>query len=129
MHRNKRYKTMVGGECMNWGHKYGAKKTTVDGIKFDSKAESKRYEELKLLEKAGKIKDIVLQPKFTLQPSFTKGDKKYQAIKYKADFAYYDIEECKQVIEDVKGYKTKEYLIKKKMFEYVFPDLELKEVS
>jgi hypothetical protein len=120
---------VAGDGIMKLGHKYGAKKTIINGIKFDSQAEGKRYSELLLMLKAGLISDIELQPEFVLQPSFTKGSVKYRAIKYRADFAYYDFTVHKRIIEDVKGCRTKEYLIKKKMFEYVFPDLELKEVS
>lgn len=109
-------------------HKYGAVKTTVDGITFDSKAEAKRYQELLLLERAGQICDVKLQPEFVLQPSFVKKGKKYQPIKYRADFQYYDLIKHKMVIEDVKGCKTKEFLIKQKMFEYVFPGLHLEVV-
>lgn len=51
-------------------NKYGNIKTVIDGIKFDSKRESERYLELKLLEKAGEISDLKLQPRFILQHGF-----------------------------------------------------------
>ena len=108
--------------------KYHSKKTTVDNIIFDSAKEANRYLELKLLLRAGEIKDLVLQQDFELQPSYKKGQKKVAAIKYIADFTYYDIREEKQVIEDVKGFKTAMYLVKKKMFEYKYPELEIIEV-
>lgn len=107
--------------------KYGNKKTVVDGIKFDSKLEANRYRELKLLEKAGAIKGLELQPKFRLIPTFRKNGKTYRGITYIADFAYYDENE-RYIVEDVKGYKTKEYQIKRKLFEYTFPDYTLTEV-
>jgi hypothetical protein len=106
-------------------NKYRAIKTEVDGIVFDSKAESIRYQELKLLLKAGEIKDLVLQPEFELQPQFKKGKVNYRSIKYIADFGYYDIRKGYKVIEDVKGVKTKEFKIKQKMFEYKYNDLHL----
>jgi len=109
--------------------KYGSKKTIVNGITFDSKLEAKRYCELKLLAKGGVIKDLQLQPSFELQPSFKKNGKTIRAITYKADFSYYDNEKAKKVIEDTKGFKTKDYLIKKKLFEYKFPDLTIKEIT
>lgn len=107
-------------------NKYHATKTEVDGIVFHSKAEANRYCELKLLEKAGEIKDLTLQPKFELQSKFKdKSGTNQRAITYKADFQYYDKKYDSIVIEDVKGFKTKEYELKKKMFlmrypEYVF---------
>jgi hypothetical protein len=51
-------------------HKYGAKRTEVMGIKFDSKKEANRYLELKMLARAGKIRDLKLQPKFLLLDKF-----------------------------------------------------------
>ena len=109
--------------------KYHSKKIIIDGITFDSKAEAQRYSELKLLERAGKIKDLSLQHKFELQPSFKKNGKTIRAIVYVADFVYLDLERMVSVVEDVKGYKTKEYLLKKKMFEYKFPYLTIVEIK
>ena len=109
--------------------KYGSKKVVVDGITFDSKRESQRYCELKLLERGGKIKDLKLQHKFELQPSFKKNGKTIRAINYVADFTYFDLEKMRIVIEDVKGFKTKDYILKKKMFEYKFPELTIIEVK
>ena len=70
-------------------NKYRNRKTIVDGITFDSKAEANRYIELKMLEKAGYIKQLKLQPKFTLQESYknNKGQT-IRAITYIADFSY-----------------------------------------
>lgn len=108
--------------------KYHSKKVIVDGITFDSKREANRYCELKLLEKGGKIKDLKLQHHFELQPSFRKNGKTIRAITYVADFVYFDLERMKNVVEDVKGYKTDVYQLKKKMFEYKYPDLNIIEV-
>jgi hypothetical protein len=107
-------------------NKYNARKTVIDGIKFDSKKEAARYCELKILLQAGEITDLELQPVFILQDAFTKNGKKYRAIKYIADFRYKDY--GKIVVEDSKGFRTPVYLLKKKMFEYKYRDLELKEV-
>ena len=109
--------------------KYHSKKIMIDGITFDSKREAKRYCELKLLERAGKIKDLSLQHKFELQPSFKKKGKTIRAITYIADFVYFDFDRMQNVVEDVKGFKTKEYLLKKKLFEYKFPDLTIIEIK
>ena len=108
--------------------KYKSKKIILDNIKFDSKKEGNRYEELKILEEAGLIKELELQKVFELQPSFKKNGKTYRKITYKADFYYYDNHLQRYVVEDVKGFKTEVYKIKKKLFEYVYKDLELLEV-
>jgi hypothetical protein len=96
--------------------KYKAKKTEVDGITFDSKAEAKRYQELKLLERGGAIKNLSLQPRFMLQEGFINlhTGKKERAIEYVADFMYSEGSET--IVEDVKGMKTSDYKIKRKLF-------------
>lgn len=96
--------------------KYKAKKVIVDGITFDSKKEARRYQELKLLERAGVIKGLVLQPCFLLQEKFKYKDKTERKIKYIADFKYLDTKTGKVVVEDVKGYKTDVYKLKRKLF-------------
>ena len=108
--------------------KYHSKKTVVDGIEFDSKKEATRYTELKLLVRAGKIKNLVLQPEYELIPKFKKNGKTYRKTIYRADFSYFDIEMGKTITEDVKGFKTKEYALKKKMFEHRYSDIEIKEI-
>ena len=96
--------------------KYKAKKVIVDGITFDSKKEARRYQELKLMERAGVIKGLVLQPCFLLQDKFKYKDKTERKIKYIADFKYLDTRTGKTVVEDVKGYKTDVYKLKRKLF-------------
>lgn len=100
--------------------KYNSKKTVVDGQKFDSKKEANRYQELALLEKAGVIKNLSRQVKFVLIPS--QRDKNGKVIErecsYKADFKYE--EDGKTVVEDVKGFRTKEYIIKRKLMLYQY---------
>lgn len=110
--------------------KYGSKKVIIDGIKFDSKKEGKRYLELKLLEKANEIKNLELQKVFELQPSFKKNGKTYRKITYKADFCYFSIKENKYICEDVKSpaTKTQVYMIKKKMLLYKYENIEFREV-
>lgn len=125
--------------------KYNNKKTIVDNIKFDSKAEANRYIELKMLEKAGKISNLELQPKFILQEKYinNKGEK-VRAITYKADFSYIEKTEilnCRVnkdrlqnvleqiVVEDVKGVETKEFKLKKKLLEYKYQDIDFRLVK
>jgi len=85
-------------------HKYGNKKVEYDGYKFDSKLECKRYKELKLLERAGVIRNIELQPRFVFPLRFIHNETKQGChLSYKADFRYYDIENKKVVVEDTKS--------------------------
>lgn len=105
-------------------NKYRNKKIQIDMYVFDSIAESKRYKELALLQKAKKIENLQLQPKFLLQESFKKNGKTYRKIEYIADFMY---EENGQVIvEDVKGKETEVFRLKHKLFEKKYPELELR---
>lgn len=108
--------------------KYRSQKIIIDGISFDSKREGNRYVELKMLERAGKIKDLELQHQYELQPSFRKNGKTIRAITYVADFTYFDLERMRIVVEDVKGFKTDVYMLKRKLFEFKFPELTIVEV-
>jgi hypothetical protein len=108
-------------------HKYGAKRTEVMGIKFDSKKEANRYLELLLLQRAKEIKELELQPEFLLLPSFKYRDKSYREIRYKADFQYKN-KLGQIIVEDVKGFKTDVYNLKKKMFLYNYPDIDFREL-
>lgn len=101
--------------------KFNAKKIVIDGITFDSISEGKRYSELKLLEKAGKIKDLKLQPKFPLLL-----DEKNRF--YIADFQYIEVDTGKEVVEDVKGVKTPVYKLKKARFLNLYPQYDFREV-
>ncbi len=92
--------------------KYNAKKVTIDGIVFDSKAEAKRYKVLKILERAGEIQNLELQPRYDLIINEIK------VGFYKADFRY--TEKGKLIIEDVKGMKTPIYNLKKKMIKAIY---------
>lgn len=116
--------------------KYFNKRTIIDGIAFSSKKESLRYLELKILLNNNYIQDLKLQHKFELQPKFEKNGKKYQAINYIADFVYFDVSKKKYIVEDVKAFSKKtqkflstpEYKLKKKLFEFIYPDKEIMEV-
>lgn len=91
-------------------------------IRFASKAEARRYDELMLLLKTGKIHDLKLQPEYTLQEAYTTPEgKRVRAIKYVADFSY--VSESGFVVEDVKGGRatqTRVYSIKKKLMREKF---------
>jgi hypothetical protein len=91
--------------------KYGNKKIIVDNIKFDSKKEANRYQELKLLEKAKMIEDLRLQVRLEIVPKQA-GERN---VVYVADFMYFDKTLNKCIIEDTKGFKTKDYIIKRKL--------------
>lgn len=110
-------------------NKYENKKVTVDGIKFDSQLEANRYCELKILQRAGQIKDLRRQISFELQPGYKKNGRHIQSINYIADFVYYDVNKKKFIVEDTKGYKTEIYKLKKKILEYVYPDVEITEIK
>lgn len=99
----------------NWA-KYNNQKITVNGQVFDSKKEANRYKELRLLEKAGEIYDLRRQVKFKLIPTQrdeATGKVIERECSYRADFVYE--EDGKTVVEDVKGFRTKEYIIKRKL--------------
>jgi len=91
--------------------KYRNRKVTIDGITFDSEKEGQRYQELKLLQRAGKIRDLRMQVEFELIPKQA-GER---ACKYKADFVYHLAGTGEMVVEDVKGKRTREYIIKRKL--------------
>ena len=76
--------------------------------------------------RAKRIKDLILQPKYLLQEGFKRDNKTYKAIYYIADFEY--MQDNKKIVEDVKGFKTKEYLLKKKLFLKNYPQVEFKEI-
>lgn len=107
---------------------------TVNGrvIRFDSKREASRYDELRLLLAAGKIRNLQLQPEYTLQEAFTTPEgERVKALRYRADFSYEKwgtepVPEISQgtfrevwlpVIEDVKGVRTKVSLMKRKLMQ------------
>lgn len=96
--------------------KYKANKTSIDGHTFDSQKEADYYSELKLRLKADEIKGFCIQPIFILAPN----------LKYKPDFILFNNDGSSEII-DVKGMKTKEYIVKKKVFEEKY-NLKIKEV-
>jgi hypothetical protein len=120
--RARTFQGIADAMAEQWGDiqvsKYHNIRTAIDGITFASKAEANRYCELKLLKRAGEIKDFTLQPKFQL----TGG------IKYIGDFLVTGNDGF-QWVEDVKGYITKEFRIKQKLFAHDYPDMELRVIK
>jgi len=107
-------------------NKYHSRKITRDGMTFDSMKEYRRYCELLLLERAGAITDLQRQVKFELIPSQRIDGKVVErACQYIADFVYQ--ENGKRVVEDTKGVKTKDYIIKRKLMLYIH-GIQVKEV-
>lgn len=98
--------------------KYGNRKIIRDGIEFDSVKECQRYCELKLMQRAGLISDLQTQVSFELIPSQRIDGKVIERpVTYIADFVYQ--QDGVQVVEDTKGYKTPEYIIKRKLMLYI----------
>lgn len=108
--------------------KYHSRKAIIDNITFDSQAEARYYRQLKMLKMSGEVIDFELQPTYILQEGYKRGKRKVQPITYKADFLVI-YRDGRQEIVDVKGAKTEVYKIKKKLFEYKYPDLEITEVA
>lgn len=124
---------------MRWtnynGNKYKNQKTTVEGREFDSRKEARRFSELRILEKAGEISDLKCQVPFELIPEqreaseeiYTKGAHKGEKkpgkliekkVQYIADFVY--TENGERIVEDTKGIRTKDYIIKRKLMLYKY---------
>lgn len=106
--------------------KYGNKKTELDGIVFDSKAEAKRYSQLRMLERAGQISDLQRQVKFELVRGVRLYGRSRPAIKYIADFVYN--QGGHQVVEDVKGMLTPVYRLKRHLM-MAMHGIEIREVA
>jgi len=94
--------------------KYNAKRIQIDGTWFASTKEGMRYLDLKMMQKAGKIRDLKLQPEFVICESVILDGRKYPARKYKADF-YYITDDNREVVEDCKGFKTQIYRLKRQL--------------
>jgi len=114
---------------MNKYHVAPAADRTAHGHVFDSKAEMTRYYELAMLERAGEIKGLELQPAYELVPAYTtrKGEK-VRAMVYRADFRYLRLRDNRIIVEDVKGKATEAYKLKKKLLLWRYPDINFEEV-
>ena len=122
--------------------KYHSKKVIIGDDVFDSKKEAKRYQELLLLERAGEISHLQRQVKYVLIPAqkepseqiYTRGKNRgyckpgkvlERECSYVADFVYYQDGEL--IVEDTKGFRTKEYIIKRKLMLYMH-GIRIKEI-
>lgn len=116
--------------------KYHSKPVVIDGIKFDSQKEAGRYKQLRMWEEEGKISNLERQVPFLLVPKQMLEHPRRnlhktglvnceREIKYLADFVYY--RDGVKIVEDVKGLKTPEYIIKRKLMKF-FHNIEINEV-
>lgn len=114
-------------------NKYGNRKVFADGMEFDSVREYRRYVELKLLQAAGAISGLHCQVPYELIPAQYVTERRYsktgkrlkdkqklveRAVEYIADFVYTDTDGC-EIVEDAKGKRTKDYIIKRKLMRYI----------
>lgn len=104
-------------------HKFGAKKTELDGITFDSKAEAARWAELKLLERGKAISRLERQPELC---AFINGHVVFQ---YRGDFQYYELPTNLHIVEDVKGIATETFRLKWKIMKILYPGIHFRIVS
>ena len=104
--------------------KYGAQRIQLDGHVFASKAEARGYQVLKILEAAGRITSLKLQPRYVLQAGFRDGGGKWvRSIVYVGDFEFR--RDGKVVCVDVKGIQTPAFRLKAKLFATRYPEIEL----
>lgn len=111
--------------------KYHSKLTIVNGIKFQSKLESDRYQQLLLLEKAGEICDLALQLEFQIFHGFVNAEtgEKEKSSFYVADFVYLDCKAHKWIAEDTKGVETKEFRLKWKLVKQKYPEYTFRKLT
>lgn len=105
-------------------NKYHNRPTDIGGQRFDSRAEARRYDELKLLEMAGAITDLTVHPRYEIQGQFKRDGALIRAIYYEGDFSY--TENGRHVCEDVKGVETEAFKLKRKLFWKRYPGVELR---
>jgi hypothetical protein len=109
-------------------NKYNARKVTIDDIEFDSKAEARRYGELKLLESAGEIRELVVHPRFELLCAEDWNGKHYRPVSFTPDFQYFEVSSGKTVVEDVKGGKatqTRDFKLRLRLWILNHPEEDL----
>jgi len=103
-------------------NKYHAQKCTVDGIRFDSRREAERYRELQLLKRAGRIRDLELQPEYQILVTTIQGRSPLVKVgRYRADFRYIDTDTGRLVVEDAKSpaTRTTAYRLRKRLVEAI----------
>ena len=122
----KQYQMFMNNRLDTKESKYHNKKCEYNGMKFDSKKEMMWYINLENMQKFGKISELKTQVEFVLIETFKVGRKTYRKTKYIADFTYKD-EEGKYHVVDTKGFRTKEYQLKKKLMAWKY-GIEIEEV-
>lgn len=109
-------------------NKYNAKMVIIDGHAFPSKREADYYMIYKGMLDRGEITWLELQPRFELIPAFTNHDgKKIRPCHYTADFLLH-FPDGREMVVEVKGFRTRDYVLRRKMFEYKYPQYEFEEV-
>lgn len=111
--------------------KYHAKKTTIGNITFDSKIEATRYQQLRLLEQAGEITALRLQPEFQIFTGYRDAEtgEKERSRFYVGDFQYIDNATNRIIVEDTKGMETPEFRLKWAMVKSLYPQYEFRKVT
>ena len=111
--------------------KFGNKPTIVDGIKFSSHLEATRYQQLMLLEKAGEISCLQLQPEFQIAKGWInpKTGEKIKSRFYVGDFEYFDPKIQRFVVEDTKGMETPEFRLKWDLVRSLYREIEFRKVT
>ena len=97
----------------------------MDGINFDSLAEASRYQELKLFQASGAIWGLKCHPRFEIVPACNYDGKRERALYYEADFEYCEDnggDPPTHVVEDVKGFETATFRIKRRLFIWQYPE-------
>lgn len=127
---------MASGYSPKRKRKYGNKKTAVDGIVFDSKKEAKYYSDLKKREMAGEIHGLTLQPEYPIKihgeqvmssPNGKGRGKHPRPLTYKADFSFFDFNQNRKRVIDVKGVRTDVFALKKALVEHIY-GIEVEEI-
>ena len=111
--------------------KYRNQIVEVDGIRFASRLEARRYQQLKLLERAGEISELKLQEEFVIDRGYIsyQTGQKMRAVVYVADFSYNDHRTKQHVIEDVKGVETAQFRNKWRMCQERYPQYDWRIVT
>ena len=111
--------------------KYRSRKTVINGITFASKLEAERYQQLRMMAKAGVIRDLVLQPEFQIFRGYVDSDTgvKIKSRYYVADFQYVDIKAHKVIVEDTKGIETDVFRLKWDYVRSEYPQCECRKLT
>lgn len=109
--------------------KYGNERVVVEGLRFDSKAEARHYLTLRLLERAGEITGLRVQPRYVLMDARKVAGKTLRAVTYTGDFEHREAQTGKMVVTDVKGVRTAVFQLKARLFRERYPDIDFRIVE